>query len=174
MRCAYNGGMQGRLENLLGALVVAIGDQIESRAEEVAGHGPSSPAALLALFRRPDQSMRSLSHGVGLSHSATVRLVDRMERDGLVRRRPAQDGREVSLSLSPAGRRRALKLQQARRGVLSRAVAGLSTLERRQLESFLDQLLRTQARGLDDPTPICRLCELSVCPLRRCPVPGGR
>lgn len=166
--------MQGRLENLLGALVVALGDQLESRTEEVAGHGPSSPAALLALFRRSDQSIRSLSSAVGLSHSATVRLVDRLEDDGLVRRRPAQDGREVSLSLSPKGRRRADQLQQERRGLLARAVAGLSSLERRQLEEYVDALLRTQARGLEDPTPICRLCELAACPLRRCPVPGGR
>ncbi|MDZ7679455.1 MAG: MarR family winged helix-turn-helix transcriptional regulator [Acidimicrobiales bacterium] len=166
--------MQGRVENLLGALALALDDEVQSRTEAVAGHGPSAPATLVALLRRPDQSIERLRHSAGLSHSATVRLVDRLERDKLVIRRSAQDGRAVSLALSARGRRITLRLLQERRGVLSRALAGLSELDRRQLESLLEAMLRTQSRTRPDPTPVCRLCELSVCPLRRCPVPGGR
>ena len=166
--------MQGRLENLLGALTYTLGDQLRTRTEQVVGHGPTAPAALLAVFRRPEQSIEMLRHSIGLSHSATVRLVDRLEGDGLVTRRSSPDGRAVSLVLTGRGRRRALRLQQERRRVLSRALTGLSPLDRRQLEEMLDALLRTQARTHEDPTPICRLCELSACPLRSCPVPGGR
>lgn len=166
--------MQGRVENLLGALVITLGDTLAERTEAVAGHGPSSPAALLGLLRRPGLSIATLRHSVGLSHSATVRLVDRLEADGLLSRRNAPDGREVSLVLTGKGRRRALKLVQERRRVLTRALAGLSTVDRRDLERLLGDLLRTQSRLVDDPTSICRLCELPVCPLRRCPVPGGR
>ncbi|MGY6499873.1 MAG: MarR family winged helix-turn-helix transcriptional regulator [Acidimicrobiales bacterium] len=166
--------MQGRLENLLGALVVALGDEVDDATERVAGHGPSAPAALVGLYRRPEQSIEQLRWSVGLSHSATVRLVDRMEADGLVTRRPGVDARTVALVLTPKGRRRTVRLQQSRRQVMGRALVGLSTIERRQLESMLDRMLRTQAARAEDPTPICRLCELAVCPLRRCPVPGGR
>ena len=166
--------MQGRLENLLGALVYALDDQLQTRTAEVVGHGPTAPAALLAVFRRPEQSIEALRHSIGLSHSATVRLVDRLEGAGLLTRRSSTDGRAVSLVLTGRGRRQAVRVQQERRRVLSRALTGLSSLDRRQLEELLDSLLRTQARLHEDPTPICRLCELSVCPLRRCPVPGGR
>lgn len=166
--------MQGRLENLLGALVVALDDEMVAASESVAGNGASAPAALVGLYRRPEQSIEQLRWSVGLSHSATVRLVDRLEADGLVVRRPGADARTVALVLTPKGRRRTVRLQQSRRQVMGRALVGLSTLERRQLESILDRMLRTQAMRLEDQTPICRLCELSVCPLRRCPVPGGR
>jgi MarR family transcriptional regulator, negative regulator of the multidrug operon emrRAB len=166
--------MQGRVENLLGALVLGLDEQMRGRVEAIAGHGPSAPAALQAVLRRPGQTIEHLRHAVGLSHSATVRLVDRMADDGLMARRPAPDGRAVSLVLTAKGRRRAARILQERRTVLSRALAGLSAAERRGLEGMLDRMLRTQSLVRDDPTPICRLCELPACPLRRCPVPGGR
>lgn len=166
--------MNGRLENLIGALVLALDDEMTERIDALVGLGPSAPAALQSVLRRPEQSIETLRHAVGRSHSATVRLVDRMEDAGLITRRPAPDGREVSLVLTTAGHRMAMRVLQERRAVMSRAVVGMSDVERRSLESTIEWMLRTQAATQTDPTPICRLCELSVCPLRRCPVPGGR
>ena len=174
MHCAYNRTMQGRVENLLGALVLGLDEQLRERVEAIVGHGPSAPAALQAVLRRPGQPIEHLRHAIGLSHSAAVRLVDRLEDDGLVARRPAPDGRAVSLVLTAKGRRRAARILQERRSVLGRSLVGLSAAERRGLEGLLDRMLRTQAAVREDPTPICRLCELPACPLRRCPVPGGR
>ncbi|MBK5222145.1 MAG: MarR family transcriptional regulator [Acidimicrobiia bacterium] len=166
--------MQGRVENLLGAIAIAVGDEIREAVEGAAGHGSGGPAALSSLVDRPGQSIESLRRTLSLSHSATVRLVDRLEDDGLVMRRPAVDGREVGLVLTARGRRRAMRVHQQRRAVLSRAVAGLSTQERRELEATLERLVRTQAVVHDDPRPICRLCEMNVCPLRSCPNPAAR
>jgi MarR family transcriptional repressor of emrRAB len=166
--------MRGRLENLLGAAVTSLADEIARTTSDAAGLGASAPAALTTLLRRPRSSIDALRSHIGLSHSATVRLVDRLEADGLAVRRPGDDGREVAVELTAKGRRRAQGVQERRRVVLSRAVGGLSTLERRQLEDLLDRLLRTQAALHDEAQPICRLCEVAVCPLRRCPVPSGR
>lgn len=166
--------MQGRLENLLGALAVGVGDELRTATESAAGHGAAAPAALSTLVDRPGQSIESLRRTLALSHSATVRLVDRLEADALVMRRPALDGREVGLVLTAKGRRRAMRVHQQRRGVLARAVAGLATHERRELEGLLERLVRTQVLERADPRPICRLCEMTVCPLRRCPNPAAR
>ena len=166
--------MQGRLENLLAALATSLADQIHSATEEAAGHGARAPAALTSILRRPGQSVGELSARLELSHSATVRLVDRLEADGLVVRRPGADGREVAVALTAKGRRRALRVLQARRSTTSRSLAGLSASERRDLEVLVDRLLRNQSAQREDPRPVCRLCEVPACPLRRCPVPGGR
>lgn len=166
--------MQGRLENLLGALVTTVGDDIRDATEAAAGHGASAPAALATLLRRPGTSIEALRARLDLSHSATVRLVDRLVADGLAARRPAEDARSVAVSLTAKGRRRALRVHQRRRGVLARAVAGLSAADARDLEQLIDRLLRTQALLHEDPRSICRLCEVQVCPLRRCPVPAAR
>jgi MarR family transcriptional repressor of emrRAB len=166
--------MQGRLENLLAAVATSLTDQIDAATEAAAEHGASAPAALAALLRRPGQPIGELSARLELSHSATVRLVDRLGGDGLAVRRPGADGREVAVVLTAKGRRRALRVLQARRSTASRALAGLAAPERRDLEVLLDRLLRTQSAQREDPRPVCRMCEVPACPLRRCPVPGGR
>jgi DNA-binding MarR family transcriptional regulator len=166
--------MQGRLENLLAALASTLGSQIDDAVTAAAGHHGSAPAALTALLRRPGQSIGEISSRLELSHSATVRVVDRLAADGLVMRRPGADAREVAVVLTGKGRRRALAVLQARRSVVSRSLAGFAAKDRRDLEVLVDRLLRTQSAQRDDPRPICQLCEVPACPLRRCPVPGGR
>jgi MarR family transcriptional repressor of emrRAB len=166
--------MQGRLENLLAAFATSLTDQIDMASARAAGHGASAPAALASVLRRPGQSIGELAGRLELSHSATVRLVDRLEADGLLVRRPGIDGREVAVALTAKGRRRGLRVLQARRATASRGLAGLNAKERRELEVLVDRLLRNQSAQRDDPRPVCRLCEVPACPLRRCPVPGGR
>ncbi|WP_195210376.1 MarR family winged helix-turn-helix transcriptional regulator [Actinomarinicola tropica] len=166
--------MRGRAENLLGALATSLSDEIDRVTTDAAGHGASGPAALSLLMRRPGCTIEVLRSHIGLSHSATVRLVDRLVDDGLVVRRPGGDDREVAVHLTARGRRRALRVHEQRRAVLGRALAGLSVSDRRHLELLLDRVLRTEAVVHEDPQTICRLCEVPVCPLRRCPVPAAR
>lgn len=166
--------MRGRLENLLGALSESVATEIDEVTSGVVGQGGAAPAALSVLLRRPGSSIEVLRGHIGLSHSATVRLVDRLVRDGVAVRRPGGDDREVAVELTAKGRRHALRVHEERRGVLARSVAGLSVSDRRDLEVLLDRVLRTRSILAEDPRPICRLCEVPVCPLRRCPVPAAR
>ena len=72
-----------------------------SRAPEA---GPAA-SALALIAHKPGLSIRMLSVGVGLSHAATVRLVDRLSTEGLVERREhSTDGRTRSLHLTEAGK----------------------------------------------------------------------
>lgn len=88
----------------------------ELDAEMTAGHGLSLRAyeVLVVLEDAPLARLRmaDLSHSVLLSASGMSRLVDRLERDGYVRReRCALDGRGLFATLTPAGSR---KLRDAR------------------------------------------------------------
>ena len=75
-----------RLQNLLAAVATGLSDAIESAATEVAGLDRVATTALVALLDfSPEGSVRKLALGVGLSHSGTVRLVDRLTEAGLVR-----------------------------------------------------------------------------------------
>lgn len=61
---------------------------------------------LVQLAEAPDRRLRmtELADAVLLSRSGVTRLVDRLEREGLVRRSPvAGDGRGVAAELTPAG-----------------------------------------------------------------------
>jgi MarR family transcriptional repressor of emrRAB len=90
------------ITNLLGALSLAVMDRIEQGARDVIGHAGETPAALIVIGYGPITNDK-LRRILGLSHSGTVRLVDRLVSDRLVERRPGKDGREVALHLTAKG-----------------------------------------------------------------------
>ena len=100
-----NGGTLDRTGNLLGALSLAVADRTTDSVAGAAARSITGAAALSALvhfLERP--SIDLLRQVLGLTSSGTVRLVDRLERDGLVTREPGDDGRVTTIVLTPAGR----------------------------------------------------------------------
>jgi DNA-binding MarR family transcriptional regulator len=151
-----------RLANTLGALVTEISAQIQDGLAERCGLGPSDAAAIVTLARR-SRSIEELSHILGLSHSATVRLVDRLEDAQLVRRTPGEDRRSVTLKLTAAGGRRADDLLAERTRVVSEILEPLRTPEREDLARIVERLLEELAGDWDAALHICRLCDLELC-----------
>jgi DNA-binding MarR family transcriptional regulator len=121
----------------------------ELDAELLAEHGISlsSYEVLLFLADAPGGQLRmsELADGVLLSRSGATRLVDRLVRDGLVRReRCEDDARGLNALITPAGRQlftraRATHLAGVRRLYLSRFE-----------DAELDQLGDLMARPLTD------------------------
>jgi MarR family transcriptional repressor of emrRAB len=161
-----------RLENLLGALVTAIADELAAAVAVAAGQGGQAPAALVQLGEHPGLSVEALRHRLGLTHSAVVRLVDRLAGRGLLERaRSGTDGRETLLRLRPAGREAAAAVLSAREQVLREALAGLTPVQREQLGQVLEPVLAVLPyRDADHTSQVCRLCDLAACPLQHCPV----
>jgi DNA-binding MarR family transcriptional regulator len=153
-----------RTANLLGALSLAVADRAGSTTTDAA------LSALLHFLESP--SIDLLRRVLGLSSSGTVRLVDRLERDRLVRRSGGDDGRVTAVELTAAGRRRAERVAHARGEVLESALAALEPSQR----EALDELLGTVLVGLiPRPGPngwMCRLCDTDACGREqgRCPV----
>jgi DNA-binding MarR family transcriptional regulator len=130
----------------LGALALGLHDR---QVAAFNGLDDSKPAALLSFLRAKDLSVSDLEAAVGLSQSATVRLVDRLEAEGLVRR-AAKVKRVVRVSLTSAGRREAEKLAAARIAALEAVIARLEPVERDALGWLLDRLLGAlEAEGHD-------------------------
>src|SRR3954447_15264436 len=95
--------------NLVGALGVILTDVLADATELVGGATPA--AALVALNgTSAGGTIDALAGGGGLSHSGTVRLVDRLVREDLVERRRGADQRSAALVLTPAGRRAARRV----------------------------------------------------------------
>src|SRR6187200_2487250 len=94
-----------RSANLLGALSLAVADAMRRATEDAAGHASAGPAALDQFL--DGRSMEDLRRAMGLTGSGAVRLVDRLEADGYVRRRAGPDGRTLALVLTARGRRAA-------------------------------------------------------------------
>ena len=134
--------------NAFGALALAVADRMQEAVASVAGHGASGPAALVALDGLAGgASIDSLARILGLTHSGTVRLVDRLAAAQLVERRIGADARAVSLHLTPAGRRVARRVAAAREAALEQVLAPLSERQREQLNSLLSAMFQGLAAG---------------------------
>ncbi len=156
--------------NLLGAFALALADDLEEATVAGARHGANAPAAIITVGTYPGETIESLCRTVGLSHSATVRLVDRLAADGLLERRRGTDGRSSALHLTRVGKRRMAEILARRRDVLTSTLSLLGAGERKTLGHLLRKMLRAGTRGRGHADHICRLCDGSACPLETCPV----
>lgn len=156
--------------NLIGAFVTASGDELAAALERALGIGGSAPAALLAIDTWPDRSIDFLAGVLGLTHSGTVRLVDRMQVAGLVERRPGRDGRTTAVRATRRGKARVRTARDARREILTALARELDPEVRSALEVALERTLRARARSRTEARYTCRLCDHSVCRGEDCPV----
>jgi MarR family transcriptional repressor of emrRAB len=160
-----------RQANLLGALAIAVVDRLHEARADDDGRGLTAAAALNHLRLRPGQNIDFLARLLHISHPATVRLVNRLEAEGLVERRPDDDdARSRALVLTPAGQRAALAAARKRLQVLGQMLSPLTTAERRQLEPVIEKLLSTLTSDRWDARHICRLCDIPTCQMPACPV----
>src|SRR6476469_10480518 len=108
------------------------------------GEGGLSPAQLhllRALAEKPRSRIGELAEAAGVAPPTATRMIDGLERDGIVRRAPAADDRRaVEVELTGPGERilaiREEELAKRRRKVF----ASLSNRERRETERVLARL----------------------------------
>lgn len=160
--------------NVVGAMTIAIGDRLRVATEEACGLGGVLPAALVALHEfAGDRPIEFVAGALRVTHSRAVRVVDRLEADGLARRRAAPgDRRAVLVALTPAGRRLAARVGAARAAVIEEALGGLSAREREQFAELAAHVLGRFAHSRRDARQICRMCDVHACGHHdgRCPV----
>jgi DNA-binding MarR family transcriptional regulator len=152
-----------REANLLGACSLAVAERLPLAA---------SDAALVALSGwLGGTTIDGLARVLELTHSGAVRLVDRLERGGLVERRRGNDYRTRTLHLTAAGASAAARLQADRFAELEALLAPLGGEERAALTGLLERLLDHITRLGAAPGHTCRLCDPGVCGHPdRCPV----
>jgi MarR family transcriptional regulator, negative regulator of the multidrug operon emrRAB len=167
--------MSARDANLVGALGLALADRL-AEAAEPAGGG-SATAALVTLFGRDAGStIDALARVLGLSHSGTVRLADRLVAAGLLERRRGADQRSAALYLTPAGRRAARRVLARRAASLQSALGLLTDDQQHELGELAALILGRLGAGSEAERRLCRLCDLEACGRSRgaCPVAPRR
>ena len=161
--------MSANQANVLGALGLALAD----RLGEAAGRGSASEALVTLHGRRAGSSIDALARIVGLSHSGTVRLADRLSAAGLVERRSGADQRSEALHLTPAGHRAARRVLAARAASMHSVLALLTDGQREDLAQLAGAILAQLGAEPATEARLCRLCDLEACG-RDCPVTPGR
>ncbi|SCB38736.1 MarR family winged helix-turn-helix transcriptional regulator [Rhizobium multihospitium] len=161
-----------RLENLLGAMSLALVDKMEKAFVAETGLGPSAIAAIVQIGTEPGLTIETLRRMIALSHSATVRLVDQLVTSDLVLRAGGVEGdkRARSLQLTEKGRQLFDRSLAARRAVIHRAFGVLGREETAQFGRLIEKLLPALVDLGDDQDVVCRVCDQGVCDQDRCPI----
>jgi len=157
-----------QFENLVGAMALMLSDEIvESTARFAPRHDPAAAIALIG--RSPGWTIRNLSEDLELSHAATVRLVDRLVGDGLMKRsKSTRDARSVELSLTLTGRMLYEGILAARQERIAVMLSHLSDAERQSLGAIAGKLLAATASVSEHRSRTCRFCDTLSC--RTCPI----
>ncbi len=100
-----------------------------------------------------------------------MRLSDRLEAAGLVRRTSAGPGRTLALHLTPAGRLAAAQVLARRQAAVEQLVRQLDPAEKVALEQLAGHLLAAVTTDRASARRLCRLCDEPLCASEAgCPV----
>jgi MarR family transcriptional regulator, organic hydroperoxide resistance regulator len=130
---------------------LALAEPIQAKLWQLAEITLTQVQVLRALRDGP-QTLGKLGLSIGLSPTSVTRVVDRLERRGLVsRRRDSDDRRLVRLNLEPEGERLIGEIRVIRGSDVHLAVEAMTSNERRRLNTSLRRLVElaraSSARG---------------------------
>jgi DNA-binding MarR family transcriptional regulator len=115
---------------------------------------PEQWTILLALWSRDGRSQAELARTTGRDRPGVTRLVDTLERRGLVVREPSpEDRRRYRVVLTPEGRSLHHLLFPVVDDVMARALAGIPEAERQAARRILRRIRENLSRNPPRPTP---------------------
>ena len=156
--------------NMLRALATEVVDRSEASRAQSLGLDASGSSAVVLICREPGLSVGDLAVRLGRSHSATVRVVDRLEEAGLVKRaRTKSDARRATLALTATGRKKVEGAAQPADESVDVLLQDLTSGERVLLERILSKVVAQLPGGVTDGGRICRYCEPATCGAEGCP-----
>jgi len=163
---------QGRhTANILGALALLIQDRVEGIWQSTLDLSPMAAAALVQIDNEPGSSIELVAGRIGLTHSATVRVIDKLVERGLVEKdRARRDARAQSLKLSKTGKRLVQQLHAARNQVTDGLLAGLDSGQRAALEAAISAILHHAVEPGREADLTCRVCDDRRCTPDICPI----
>ncbi|MGP3918948.1 MarR family winged helix-turn-helix transcriptional regulator [Nonomuraea sp. 10N515B] len=129
------------LGELLVAAYRAFSQQGRARFGDY-GLSPARVRLLTALHQRPESRMRDLADALGVSGRAVTPLVDALESDGLITRKPdPADRRAFRLTLTDAGLGAIDQIARLQQQVSEDIFSGMPAEDRRELARLLRTFL---------------------------------
>ncbi|WP_162916562.1 MarR family winged helix-turn-helix transcriptional regulator [Dongia deserti] len=157
--------------NILGALSLLIQDRVERAWQSTLDLSPMAAAAVVQIDNEPGSSIEQVAGRIGLTHSATVRVIDKLAERGLVEKdRARKDARAQSLKLSKPGKGLARQLHAARNQVIDGLLSGLGPVQREALEAAISAILYQCVEPGREADVTCRVCDDRRCTPDICPI----
>ncbi len=155
--------------NQAAAFALSVNDEVDAALSTRFDRSRSEIETLVSVRHCQTFTVGWLGEVLQLTHSAAVRITDRLERDGLVRRTPQANRRFVGLVLTPAGIEVADDILRARRDVLDHVFQGVDDKALDQAMPVFRRILGRNSGGRLSSYRRCRICDEAACG-ETCPV----
>jgi DNA-binding MarR family transcriptional regulator len=130
------------LADALRPALLQVGRELRREARAL-GASPEQVALLVTIKYAPGIGLRELAARERVSPPAMTKHVDRLERDGLVERRPSEeDRRRVGVTLTDEGQRLLRRVRSRRTAWLAQRLGELDESELAALEAAVAPLAR--------------------------------
>lgn len=159
-----------RTANLLAAFAGEVTARANAALKSHPNQTDSAFAALNIMSFWEGITNAQLARALELSHTATVRLVDKLEAQGYVEAREGDDKRATHLYLTAAGRKAVQPALVAHCAAVNKYLGALTTAEEKQLTRLLEKLMRPLGTNAYGVSHFCRLCDFAACPAGQCPM----
>ncbi len=158
--------------NAIGAFSRALADRVDEAAIATTGLSSSANSAIVQIGSEPGLTIERLRQMRNSQHSSVVRLLDGLEKKGLVARMRGCSGdrRAVIIELTKRGEDLFTDILDARRTALSKITDLLDTEELVIFGKLVRKIMPAIVHPGNDRHVVCRLCELEVCRQEICPV----
>ena len=157
-------------QNIVVAAAVALTDLLGVTTRNATKLPSPDAEALLIIGQWPGGSIQSLIAAVSVTQSATVRLVDRLEKLGLICRKQATGAHATLLYPTTKGSNLVRKALARRREILNQVLGKFSESENQTLRDCATSVLKDTTNSGGDGDRICRFCCETECPDSTCPV----
>ncbi len=159
-----------RTANMLAAFASDVTERVGTILKNHPNETDSATSALNILGFWEGITNAKLAKALKLSHTATVRLVDKLEAQGFVEARDGEDKRATHLYITEAGRQAVQPALVARCAAVEGYLSALTPAEAVQFAGLLEKLMRPLGKDLYGVSHFCRLCEFTACPGDTCPM----
>lgn len=154
----------------LGALALAVVEIQRRNVPSELVRSPHDAALLNSIVQTPGLMTEELTEILGLTHSGTVRAIDRLVGGSLAERRThARDRRAVGLHPTTAGTNLVKEMQRGIHQALCATLDGLEDEQRDAIASAVDLLVSGLVSDRRASDRICRMCDEQICRPETCP-----
>lgn len=158
------------LATRLGALALAVVDLQRRQTPAALLRSPNDAALLNSIVQTPGLMTEELAEILDLTHSGTVRAIDRLAGGGLAERRThAHDGRAVGVHPTDAGMAVIGNMHDAIHEGVRAALVSLDDKERNVVASAVDDLVKGLVGDRRTSDRVCRMCDEHACRPETCP-----
>ena len=170
--CSTPQSLHAYVANVFGAFSVAFTDKMNRAVTDVTGLSISACQTIVTIGTEPGSTIDDLRRMLGVDHSSMVRAIAKLESRGLLfkERNNGRDARTVNVSLTELGSSTFEKIIKVREKFLFSIVTRLSEPEMNDILSLVFKVIDIVVDEGDDQHRVCRLCDISNCDQRICPV----